>query len=210
MPAPAYARGFLRTYAAYLGLDADSVVEGYRRATEAATPEAHPAAPEPPAPLAAGGWRTRALPWRVVGAAAVAAAIVFLFVLGIVGGGGGGGTSTQAGRHGHHHGHHHQRANNPPPQPTEASVQVRTTADVWVCLVDQTGKPLINGEILPGGQSRGPFRASAFELNIGNGSIDLRADDRAFAVPASSSPLGYRITPSGVSPLDPSKRPTCT
>ena len=210
MPAPAYARGFLRTYSTYLGLDADAVVESYRRATEAAPAEA-PTAPEPPPPLAAGGWRATAFPWRIAAAAAVAAVIIFLFVLGIVGGGGGGGgPSTQATRHGHHHRHHHHRANQPPAQPTEASVQLRTTAEVWVCLVDQAGKPLIKGEILPPGQARGPFRASAFELNVGNGSIELRADDRPFAVPASSSPLGYRITPSGVTPLAPADRPTCT
>ena len=81
---------------------------------------------------------------------------------------------------------------------------------MWVCLVDQAGKPLINGEILGPGDTRGPFRAGAFELNLGNGSVQMRADDRDFAVPASSSPLGYRITPGGVSPLDPSSRPTCT
>jgi cytoskeleton protein RodZ len=209
MPARAYARGFLRTYAAYLGLDADAVVESYRRATEAAAPEPPPA-PEQPAPLAPGGWRPTTVPWRAIGVVAVAAVIVFLFVLGIVGGsGGGGGSSKQAaGTHHRHRPHHH--ANKPPPQPTEASVELRSTAEVWVCLVDQAGKPLINGEILAAGDSRGPFRASAFELNLGNGSVQMRADDRDFAVPPSSSPLGYRITPSGVSPLDPASRPTCT
>ncbi len=210
MPARAYARGFLRTYAAYLGLDADAIVESYRRAAEAAPVEA-PVVPEQPAPLAPGGWRATTMPWRAVGVVAVAAVIVFLFVLGIVGGGsgGGGGSSKQAARtHHRHRPHHHATA--PPPQPTEASVQLRSTADVWVCLVDQAGKPLINGEILGPGDTRGPFRAGAFELNLGNGSVQMRADDRDFAVPASSSPLGYRITPGGVSPLDPSSRPTCT
>jgi cytoskeleton protein RodZ len=208
MPAPAYARGFLRTYATYLGLDADSVVESYRRATEVAAAEA-PAVPEHPPPLAGGGWRAIAVPWRAVGALVIVGVIVFLFVLGLVGGGGGGGgRSTQAARHHHPHRHHH--APKPPPQPTEASVQLRPTADVWVCLVDQTGKPLINGEILAPGDTRGPFRATSFELNLGNGSVEIRADNRNFAHPPSSSPLGYRITPTGVSPLDPSQRPTCT
>jgi cytoskeleton protein RodZ len=212
MPAPAYARGFLRTYAAYLGLEADSVVEAYRRATEGAAAEPPPP-PETPVPLAPGGWRGAGVPWRLVGAIAVVAVVVFLFVLGIVGGGGGGGgggSSKQAAGHAHHHRHHPNRAAKPPPQPTEASVQIRSTSEVWVCLVNQAGKPLVNGEILPAGQTRGPFQASAFELNLGNGSVQMRADNRDFPVPASSSPLGYRITPSGVTPLDPSQRPTCT
>jgi cytoskeleton protein RodZ len=209
MPAPAYARGFLRTYAAYLGLDADGVVEEYRRATEAA-PAEPPPAPEPPAPLVPGGWGRARVPWRLVGVGVVVAVVVFLFVLGIVGGGGGGGGSPKHAGRSHHRHHHHKQAPKPPPQPTEASIQLRTTAEVWVCLVDESGKPLVNGEILPAGETRGPFRATTFDLNLGNGSVQMRADDRDFSVPPSSSPLGYRVTPSGVTPLDPAKRPTCT
>jgi hypothetical protein len=189
------------------------VVEAYRRATEAAAVAEPPSIAEPAPPLAPGGLRGGGVPWRIVGALAIVAVIVFLFVLGIVGGGGGGGGggSKQAARpHKKHHRHQHQQNPKPPPQPTVASVQLRTTAEVWVCLVDENGKALVNGEILPAGETRGPFRASAFELNIGNGSVEMQADDRNFAVPPSSSPLGYRITPSGVSPLDPADRPTCT
>ena len=36
LPAPAYAKGFLRTYAQFLGLDGDALVDEYRRTVEAA------------------------------------------------------------------------------------------------------------------------------------------------------------------------------
>src|SRR6266536_3629074 len=36
LPGPAYARGFLRTYAQFLGLDGDALVDEYRRTVEAA------------------------------------------------------------------------------------------------------------------------------------------------------------------------------
>ncbi len=36
LPGPAYAKGFLRTYAQFLGLDGDALVDEYRRTVEAA------------------------------------------------------------------------------------------------------------------------------------------------------------------------------
>jgi hypothetical protein len=81
---------------------------------------------------------------------------------------------------------------------------------VWVCLVDQSGRPLVNGETLTAGQSRGPFRAPSFELNLGNGAIQVTANGQDVGVPTSPNPLGYRITPTRVSPLSSTSRPTCT
>ncbi|HMP76516.1 MAG TPA: helix-turn-helix domain-containing protein [Kiritimatiellia bacterium] len=52
MPAPAYARGFIRMYADFLGLESGPLVEEYNRLHQAGTrgkPAAPAAAPEPPA-----------------------------------------------------------------------------------------------------------------------------------------------------------------
>ena len=35
LPGPAYAKGFLRTYAQFLGLDGDALIDEYRRTVEA-------------------------------------------------------------------------------------------------------------------------------------------------------------------------------
>jgi cytoskeleton protein RodZ len=208
MPAPAYARGFLRTYASYLGLDADALVEELRRGEPAAAPEPRPVerqrAPRP-APLAPGP-----VPWRLVGGLAVVVLLIVVFVLGITGGSGGGGKSTPtAGGQQHRHKHAHRKKPKPPPQPTEASVQLKTTADLWVCLIDQSGKPLVNWEILPAGTARGPFKASSFELSLGNGSVELQVNGKPFSVPDSPNPLGYKISPTSVSNLSSGSRPTC-
>ena len=80
---------------------------------------------------------------------------------------------------------------------------------MWVCLVDQSGRPLVNGETLSAGQSRGPFHGDGFEVNLGNGAVQIRADGRDVGVPDSPNPLGYRVSPNGVSSLGPTSRPTC-
>jgi transcriptional regulator with XRE-family HTH domain len=210
MPAPAYARGFLRTYAAYLGLDADAIVEDYRRTVEPSAHEVRPAErPTPVTPLARG---PALVGWRAVATLAVVAGVAIIFVLGLVGGGGGGGGNPQTRKHHHHRQHRHRPAHHAPApvaSPTQASLELTPTGTVWVCLVDSSGRPLINGETLTAGASRGPFKGSSFELNLGNGQIQLRADGRAVAVPNSPSPLGYRVSPQGVSPLATGSRPTC-
>jgi transcriptional regulator with XRE-family HTH domain len=211
LPAPAYARGFLRTYAGFLGLDADALVESFRRAAPEATGEAGAAVERQPLPPAGG----RSPP--SLAAIAVVAAIVLvlggLFLLGQGGSGGGGGNKSASGhgRSAHHHRHHrhHQAAPKPPPAPAQASIELRPTGTVWVCLVDQSGRALVNGEILSAGDSRGPFRADAFDLGLGNGEIAITANGRAVAVPSSPSPLAFRVDPDGARPLSPAKRPTC-
>jgi cytoskeleton protein RodZ len=209
MPASAYARGFLRTYASYLGLDADALVEEYRRSVEPPAVEVRPSERASPA---APGIRARGpIGPRALAALAVGAVVLVIFILGITGGGSGGGggpSSTARVQHKHHHRSGHGTSK-PAPTPTEASIELRPTGTVWVCLVDQSGRALVNGETLSAGQSRGPFHASRFEVNLGNGAIQIRADGRDVGVPDSPNPLGYRVSPDGVSSLDPTSRPTC-
>jgi hypothetical protein len=212
MPAPAYARGFLRTYADYLGLDGEALAEEFRRTVEPPPPEARAA--ERAAPVPGIGGR-RPIGWGAVAALAVVAVAGIIFVLGVTGGSGGGkgGRSANGPKHAHHRHHHgaHHGASKPKPNPTptEASIELHPTGTVWVCLVDQSGKPLVNGETLSAGQSRGPFRGPGFEVNLGNGAVQIRADGRDVGVPDSPNPIGYRVSPDGVSALGPTSRPTC-
>jgi cytoskeletal protein RodZ len=213
MPAPAYARGFLRTYATYLEIDADALVEDYRRGVEPPTVQARPS--EHPPPATPGTGRRRLVGWPAVAIAAAAVIAIVVFILGVTGGGNNGGkkgqdVSAKAGHHRHHHRSHHGGSKPAPtPTPTEASIELRPTGTVWVCLVDQSGKALVNGETLNAGDSRGPFHSSAFEVNLGNGAVQIRADGRDVGVPDSPSPLGYRVGPEGVRSLAPTSRPTC-
>ena len=91
----------------------------------------------------------------------------------------------------------------------QVSVELRATAPVWVCLVDDRGNPVVDSETLSADQTRGPFSGSRFEVTFGNGSVEMTVDGQPARVPAVAEPIGYRITPNGVRTLDPSSQPTC-
>lgn len=209
LPAPAYARGFLRTYADFLGLDGDALVVEYARRQR---PEEPPAQAEAPVPQTSRATRRRvgSTP-AVLGGIAVAGLLAVLLVLGLTNGSGGGGQRPGAGRGGG--GTQPAKAaptTTSPPRPTRAVVSLRATGTVWVCLVDDRGRPLVNGLTLTQGELRGPYRAGAFEVTLGNGEVEMSVDGKRVQVPQAAEPLGYRMTPVGVRPLDPAARPTCT
>jgi hypothetical protein len=78
-----------------------------------------------------------------------------------------------------------------------------------VCLVNDRGQALVNGETLTPDEVRGPYDAPAFDVTFGNGSVQMTVDGQSAKVPPVAEPLGYRITPSGARKLDPSAQPTC-
>src|SRR5262245_42327276 len=53
------------------------------------------------------------------------------------------------------------------------TIEMRTKKLVWVCLIDQGKRPVINGLNLLADQEVGPYGARAFDVAFGNGSIDL-------------------------------------
>ena len=156
LPGDAYVRGFLHTYADFLGLDADALVDVYDRQEVPAQAERTADAPfEPPRPVDGGNPTMRRIGW---GAIFVAAALAALFiVLGITGG-------SSEGPKKHHRQHHHaggkqgSASTTTTPTPAEATVSLTPTGTVWVCLVDQSGKPLVNGETLTTATAAGPSR----------------------------------------------------
>jgi hypothetical protein len=97
----------------------------------------------------------------------------------------------------------------PSVQASVVSVELRSTGTVWVCLVDDEDRAPVNGETLTANELRGPFESRAFEVTLGNGSVEMTVDGEPTEIPPLAEPLGYRITPSGVRELDPSSQPTC-
>jgi cytoskeleton protein RodZ len=200
LPAPAYAAGFVRAYAEYLGLD------GARMAAEC------PLQPSPPLP----GAETRRGPRRGV-PAAVAVSVGLVAVIALVGvlwaaGGDGGGTASPP------------RGGAPSSTVTSAHSKTRpnsaaramelsltTTAELWVCLLGEDGEALVDGLVLPSGAEEGPFRSGSFTVSFGNGEVEMRIDGRDSEIPDSAGPLGYEVGPGGdLSPLSETERPTCT
>jgi cytoskeleton protein RodZ len=217
LPDPAYARGFLRTYAEFLGLDAEALVLEYARSRERAAQAAAAAEPladsltEPLMKHAPEAPRTRLrLSPPVIAGLAAAAVVGFLVVLGLTGG-------SESGHHNRSHGRADSRSAPTPTQsttttsaaPTLVSLRLQPTGTVWVCLVDDRGRDLVNGETLTSGATRGPFRAKSFKVRLGNGEMRFDVGGKPFRVPPAAQPVGYAITPSGVHRLGSSAQPTC-
>jgi cytoskeleton protein RodZ len=216
LPAPVYARSFLSTYARFLGLDDKPLVDQYRRTAEGADRV------EPiPHQVVQPGIRRRGRsikPVAVLFAGLVAAVLLGLVIVGALGGSddGGdtadqrGGRATGSAAEATTTGEAPAPAGQPPTVAAfEVSLELRSTGAVWVCLVDDEGRAPVNGETLAAGDVRGPFASRAFEVTLGNGSVEMTVDGEPAEIPPVAEPLGYRITPRGVGELDPASQPTC-
>ncbi len=207
LPGDAYVRGFLHTYADFLGLDGAALVDDYERREVPVQAERQTDMPfEAPRPAGGGNPTMRRIGW---GAIIVAAALAALFiVLGITGG-----SSKSPKKHHHHHGGNKQSSaatsTTTTTTPPDATVSLKPTGTVWVCLVDQTGKPLVNGETLTTGDTRGPFKAKDMQLTLGNGEIQIQLNGKRVPVPSAANPVGFDLTPQGAKPLSTADSPTC-
>ena len=211
LPGTAYARGFLRTYGSFLGLDGEALVEeyGYRQEpVEDRYLEDEPLLLKAPGP---GRPRLR-FSGAVLAGLTIAALAGVVSVLGLTGGNGG----EHVGGEGRGAGTQEGEASAPvtstaesPARPSEVSLELTSTGNVWVCLVDERGRALVDGVTLVPGERQGPFRAGAFKVTLGNGEVGLQVDGKAVQVPQLAEPLGYQITPQAVRELDPAARPTC-
>jgi cytoskeleton protein RodZ len=206
LPGDAYLRGFLRTYADHLGLDGEALVAEYARLGVRQEDEPPAEIPfEPPRPIGGGNNL-----WRRAGAIAVglgAGLVVLFLVLAITGGSSENGGGKQGDRGGK--GGAQPNTTTTDIAPSEATVTLTPTGTVWVCLVDQSGKPLVNGETLSAGDRRGPFRDRGLKLTLGNGEMEIDLNGEPVPIPSAANPVGFDLTPEGAKPLSSTARPTC-
>ncbi|HMJ73073.1 MAG TPA: helix-turn-helix transcriptional regulator [Solirubrobacterales bacterium] len=209
LPGGAYTRGFIRTYASYLSLDGDRLADDYRRATGPPGGERVPKRVEP-VPTARRGPRRRPLVSSRLVIAAVCLVMVAVVVgIALAGGGGGSSSSSTTASNGKKVRSKHAQAPAATSKPGVA-VRLTATAEVWVCLLDAKEEPLVDGQILEEGAEAGPFRSNGFEVALGNGSVAIFVDGKQADVPESSSPVGYRVDPSGkLISLEEGERPSC-
>jgi hypothetical protein len=209
LPGGVYTRSFIRTYASFLGLDGERLAEDYRQGVEKwargrgdrpATARDRPALRP----------RERRLPAVSLPLLAVLAvvAVAVVAIVAIPAGDGGDGSRP--------HRPSHDAVTAPkaeapkPPRRPGVSVRLAASAEVWVCVVDAKGQPLVDGKILPAGADEGPFRSGSFMVSFGNGEVSMRIDGREADIPATSSPIGYAIASSGaIRKLSETERPTC-
>jgi hypothetical protein len=209
LPGDAYARSFIRTYASFLGLDGDRLAEEHRRSVGSI--------PERPLPRAEPARRPRRrepgagprIPTAVWTAAVAVALVVVLLVVGLSGGG-----NDTGGSHRRHTAkRNHERGAAAPQAASRRGVAVALVAsgEVWVCLLDGKGSPLVDGQVLAAGEEAGPFRSGRFTVGFGNGEVTMTVNGREASIPATSSPIGYSIGRDGtLTELSEGERPTCT
>jgi cytoskeleton protein RodZ len=218
LPGPAYARGFLRTYAQYLGLDADALVDEYRRAVETSLgPDAPQIFAEPvlehrrrPGEEPRSPWASRI---AVIAALGVGAVIVLL-ILGLTGGSGNNGK-----HHGHkqgkgHHHHHASAGGNGSASGTGPSkpitVGLVTHDDMLICLVPRHAQPVIDSQTLISGAKEGPFAppAAGYRLDLDSGgAVTLTVNGTPHAV-HSKGPATFMVSSNGIQQVE-FKGPNC-
>jgi cytoskeletal protein RodZ len=214
LPAPAYARGFIRAYADLLGLDSEVLVDEYRRRHEETPP---PPTYELPEPLLRGHTPEegpRGPGRRVAVVATILAAIAaVLLVVGLTSGGGdkgegraGKGTRQEQGRQetkGKRErasgGSHSAQAND---APTTATVKLVARSDVQACLVDKAGDVLVPNQLLTTGTEDGPYVSKSFKVELNPGSAQIMLNGEKARTPPSPEPVAYKVTPTGAQKIN--------
>ena len=206
LPGTTFVKTFLRTYAEYLELDARLLVEEYKQRFE------RPAGVElTPLNLRSQRRRRRVAPAMgpglvvVVGILALLAALYALGRLGqddepsgetpstmetpepSRGGGGDGGEGGEGGN-----GRERRREER---RPRRVSVRIAATGDVWVCMEDAGGDPVVDEQVLTDGQATETFRGRRFRVTFGTANARMRVNGRTYPVAVSQSPVGYELRP---------------
>lgn len=206
LPGGAYTRGFIRTYASYLGLDGDRLVDDYRRV---AAPPGGERAPSRVEPVPTGMRRSRPpLPGWAAVVAVCAGLIAIVAAISLLDGDGDSSSEPSAAKG------NRGEAAGPERKMTAAkpgiAMRLEATAEVWVCLLDDDGAPLVDGQILEEGAEAGPYRSRSFEIALGNGSVEMVVDGKRAEVEESSSPVGYKVEDGGkLIALEEGERPDC-
>jgi hypothetical protein len=211
LPGEAYTRGFIRTYAAYLGLDGERLAERHRREVGAERPGEGLLGADPTQSRPAKPGRGLPVPPRAAALLVSAALVAVLVAVGLSGRGDEpprparperpAAAAKPAEK---------QPASSRKPDPG-LSLQLTATGEVWVCLLSAGGQPLVEGQVLAAGAEAGPFRSGSFTVSLGNGEVAMTVNGREASIPSTPSPIGYTIGAGGaLRELSEGERPTCT
>lgn len=197
LPSSSYARGFLGTYAALLGLDADGLIDEYRRQVETDAPTANLSAYGEP--VIEGRRRTSA-PRRPLGplvAAGIALLAVIVVILLILSGSGNGQDKSGANRQGSGSGQASHGATSPQSGSaagTTLPLKLHAKTGMRVCLVAAGGTPLVDAQTLTAGAREGPFNAVGYRLDVQTGGVVKVKLGHQIQRLASARPASYRVS----------------
>jgi hypothetical protein len=227
LPEEFYARSFIRKYAQYVDVDPEPLVEEYRRQRGAVGRGEAPTSPFARTTSrraeALRRRRRRQEIYTWVGAGAVLVAIVVVIVLLASGGGGskepksaagGGGNAKGAAKNGgagktrqsggNGAGAHHAKT------ASSVKLQIEPTGEVWACVLNAKGKPVVDGLTLVAGETVGPFKSRSYTTAFGNGSVAVTIDGKPAHTPSTPSPMGFTVDRHGkVHEIPEGERPSC-
>ncbi len=210
LPGPVYAKSFLRTYGDFLGLDSRMLVDEFRRRYE--RPTDHDLRPL----STLGRERERTArgpllpPWALIGIVLVAV-VAALYLLGTLGGGKKAPqpTGTHTTPQHRHQRRKHKQSSTASAKPTTAKLQLVPTGAVYVCVVDSSGKKLINEQTYNAGQTIPTETAPKLLVTLGNASVQMKVNGKPVSIAASPSAIRLLVQPSGAHPIPLSTKPTC-
>ncbi len=199
LPGPTFVKTFLRTYAEYLELDPRMLVEEYRQRYE--RPSTQDLTPFGPGM----GGRRRQRPRRSLAPLLVLLVGVVLLLGALYGLGKWGdspekeappvvstATATPTATPAKKEKPKKKKATTP------ARASLRLTAKgarVYVCLIDATGKAVVDGDYLEPGKSSKTFRSQRFRVNLGNSSVTMRVGGKSYSAANTGKPIGYEVRP---------------
>jgi cytoskeleton protein RodZ len=214
LPGPVYVKSFLRTYGDFLGVDSRTLVDEYKRQYE--RPSDHEVRPisslSRERERAARG--PRIPPWAIIGVVLVAIVAVLYFVGSNNNNNSSNNPTTpnaaanQPTQHRSSHKRKKQQHKTAPAKPKTVTLQLVPTATVYVCVENGSGAKLIAGRVFAAGETIPTAKASKLLITLGNSSVQMKVNGKAIQV-AQGSPIGYSITPSGMTPLPSGQLPTC-
>lgn len=212
LPGDTYARAFIRTYGNLVGLDGERLAEEQRHERGAVTPGEGLLRIDPRPRRVVRKRDRRRLDPRVAAIGVSALVVAALVVIGLATGGddeastGSPPPTGKLGAAGPANG-----SPRPDVAPRGHSLELRATGEVWICLLDGRGAPLVDGAILLPGEAEGPFRSGSFSLALGNGAVTMTVDGKQQSLPEPASPIGFTVDSRGtVRELPEGERPTCT
>lgn len=237
LPEEFYARSFIRKYAQFLEVEPEPLVDEYRR--QRGTGGGRAGAPTTPFAGTTTSRRAEALRRRRarqgayawLGGAAVLVVIVVVAIL-LLSGGGEEGAQQASGGTGGKNGEGKSadgkgaaggkqssagkkteggKAGNGAKGGTKAvALKIEPTAEVWACVLDAKGKPLVDGATLTAGETSGPFHSRSYTAAFGNGSVEVWIDGKRAQTPSTPSPMGFTVDRHGkLREIPEGKRPSC-
>ena len=211
LPGSTYVRSFLRTYAEYLGLDAQLLVEEYRAQHEPRVElEAHPLAP----PARPGRDRRPAAAPIAIGPGTLAVGailfvLVLLAVIGLASGGNGGkkkggGTTAAQTQKQKQQRREKRKKERAPAVPRTLRLKVIPAETTYLCLDDGKGTILFEGTI----STPQSFREKRMRILLGRSSASLYVNGKRLRFPQTADVVSYSFSRTGhATPLPPGQRP---